>query len=119
MKQKKNIKLKIETENKNHNQALERISKRAQIILSEISELRQSIPEVEASIRDQFQLLKSEVVQLTKHLDAVLVESKTISKLEEYRRGINQQKNKLIHKLVELHKTEIKELKELKMNKLK
>ena len=73
---------------------------------------------MEASIGDQFQLLKSEVVQLSKHLDAAFVETKTINKLEGKRKGNNQQKNKLIHKLVELHEREILELNELKINKL-
>ena len=100
-----------------------RISKRAAVVLAEITALRQSIPQTQDCIKMQFQSLKDEVVHLSQQLESSKAEKMVISKLLEQneavnRRWRNERKLEIIHKLDQLHEREIRELKELKVTKL-
>ena len=123
-KHKEELRSDIETRKKTFNQAIERISKRAQVILQEITQLRLSVPETQSSIKLQFAALKDDILTISRQLDITKTETEMINQLLNRNNDRphcrkNHPKLKVIHKLLELHEREIKELKELKMIKLK
>ena len=123
-KQRDKIRSDIGIRKKTFNQAIERISKRAQVVLHEITQLRLSVPETQESIKLQFDALKDDILNISRQLDVTKTETGIITELlnrNNDRLGCqrNHPKLKVIQKLVELHEREMRELKELKMIKLK
>ena len=123
-KQRDKIRSDIEIRKKTFNQAIERISKRAQVVLHEITQLRLSVPETQESIKLQFDALKDDILNISRQLDVTKTETGIITELlnrnnDRLRCQRNPTKLKVIQKLVELHEREMRELKELKMIKLK
>ena len=123
-KQRDNIRSDIGIRKKTFNQAIERISKRAQVVLHEITQLRLSVPETQESIKLQFDALKDDILNISRQLDVTKTETGIITELlnrnnDRLRCQRNHPKLKVIQKLAELHEREMRELKELKMIKLK
>ena len=123
-KQRGKIRSDIEIGKKLFNHAIERISKRAQVVLHEITQLRLSVPETQESIKLQFDALKDDILNISRQLEVTKKETGMITELlnrnnDRSRCHRNHPKLKVIHKLAELHEREMRELKELKMIKLK
>ena len=123
-KQRDKIRSDIGIRKKTFNQAIERISKRAQVVLHEITQLRLSVPETQESIKLQFDALKNDILNISRQLEVTKKETGMITELlnrnnDWPRCHRNHPKLKVIHKLAELHEREMRELKELKIIKLK
>ena len=105
---------------------LNRISKRAKVLVGEIQDLQESIPTIGENMQKRFQELKQEIIQLSDQIESLRKQFDVISRLKtavsassnkHLRARIN--KAELVQNLLELHEREVKETTELKMIKMK
>ena len=98
-----------------------RISKRARVVVTEISDLRHNIPTVQDQMKTRFDSLKNDFMEISKQLDASTDQTELINKIQKHVKDdqTRKQKHQLISKLVKVHAEEIKDLKEAKLSKLK
>ena len=92
-----------------------RISKRARVVVTEISDLRHNIPTVQDQMKTRFDSLKNDVMEISKQLDASTDQTELINKIQKHvdkDDRTNKQKHQLISKLVKVHAEEVKDLKE-------
>ena len=105
---------------------LNRISKRAKVLVGEIQDLQESIPTIGENMQKRFRELKQEIIQLSDQIESLRKQFDVISRLKtavsassnkHLRARIN--KAELVQNLLELHEREVKETTELKMIKMK
>ena len=98
-----------------------RISKRARVVVTEISDLRHNIPTVQDQMKTRFDSLKNDFMEISKQLDASTDQTELINKIQKHVKDdqTRKQKHQLISKLVKIHAEEVKDLKEAKVSKLK